>query len=116
MVNQKDLKQFKVPKLRVPQSYQKVVERKYNMLQTDDDTYFIPGRASRSIYKTNPHNPTVGIVSMAYSRGAHKSSTKKQKRDKLEMTDDTEHSASPREAVNTTETPNEQDRLQTANQ
>ena len=32
------------------------------------------------------------------------------------MTDDTEHSASPREAVNTTETPNEQERLQTANQ
>ena len=84
------------------------------MLQTDDDTYFIPGRASRSIYKTNPHNPTVGIVSMAYSRGARKS--KKQKGGKLEMTDDTEHSASPRDAGNTTETPNQQERLQTPNQ
>ena len=46
--------------------WQNVVERQYNMLLTSDalfnenggeSTYFIPGRASRFIYKTNEPSP-----------------------------------------------------------
>ena len=46
-------KQFKVPKVKAPQQWQNVIERKYNMVSVEDETFFVPGRASHAIHQVN---------------------------------------------------------------
>ena len=42
------------PRVRAPQYWQGVIERKFNMIQTEEETVFVPGRVCRSVYRTAP--------------------------------------------------------------
>ena len=40
--------------MRVPQYFQGVIERQFNMYQTEEETVFVPGRVCHSVYATAP--------------------------------------------------------------